>query len=125
VKNIPSSRRFRNFIDRISEQQDLIASTCVESVRDKAKEYIRLLKSNQTQDRDGRELTFANFTAFVIDKERQWEKSMKRRKFISQVTTSNSTEESESSDSEADSNDDPCDDGDPCGNDDSSVHSGG
>ena len=117
-------KKIRNFNDRINEQQDLIASTCVKSVRDKALEYIRLLKLHRTVDQDGRALTFAEFTAFVIDEERQWVKSMKKRRSISQVTTSNSTEESESSDSEADSND-PCSDGDPCGDDDSSVHSVG
>ena len=69
---------------------DLLGSTCHKAVEDKVLDFIRRLKRGEEYDADGRELTFAEFTSFLIDEEKRWLRIQKSKKEISQVSTKDS-----------------------------------
>ena len=83
-------QKIRLFKQNCRAAPELVGTTCFKAVTDKAKEYIRAIQRGQTEDREGCELTFAAFTQFVIDEERQWIKDLKAKRSISQVSSSDS-----------------------------------
>ena len=72
-------------------QQELLDSTCQMMVENKVMDFIRRMKRGEETDADGRPLTFAEFTSFLINEEKRWLKNQKAKRGVSQTSTSKPT----------------------------------
>ena len=95
-KEYTDADKMEEFTSNFQPHQDMIGSTCYKAVHDKGKEFMNRMEKKEQYDRDGRPLTFAEFTSFVIDEERLWIKQVDSKRGVSQTTTSNSTNNSSS-----------------------------
>uniref|UniRef100_A0A7S2L766 Uncharacterized protein n=1 Tax=Leptocylindrus danicus TaxID=163516 RepID=A0A7S2L766_9STRA len=83
-KEYTELEKMENFQTASHPQQELLGSTCQKAVDDKVMEYIRRLQNGERRDAFGRQLTFSEFTSFLINEEKQWLKIQKAKRSVSQ-----------------------------------------
>ena len=137
-KEYSELEKMENFQTASKPKQELLGSTCQKAVDNKVVDFIRRMKRGETHDRDGRQLSFAVFTSFLITEERQWIKIMTMKRSVSEVLTTfdeaeddlstqqgadsdTDTETDSRSDDDSCSDDNSCSANDSCSDDDSSV----
>ena len=82
--------KLQYFHGSMSPQQDLKQSPCYHAVSTRLRDSISRLKNGTTVDRDGREITFENFTNYLVEEESDWIEQLPDGRTVGQVR-SNST----------------------------------